>query len=139
MLVPEPGARRRGSPGLRSTRCTTAPELIVCDISGYGDDGPGRPRQEGYDLLIQSESGFVSITGSPMRRPKAGCSIADIAAGMYAYSNILAALIRRGKTGAAASTLSMLEHGRPDGYRCTTPSTARRSTPRPVPGRRRKT
>jgi itaconate CoA-transferase len=74
------------------------PKLIVCDISGYGSDGPYRDKKA-YDLLIQSESGFLSITGSEDEPAKAGCSIADISAGMYAYSNILAALIQRGKTG----------------------------------------
>ncbi|MEW5889690.1 MAG: CaiB/BaiF CoA-transferase family protein [Pseudomonadota bacterium] len=74
------------------------PRLIVCDISGYGGDGPYRDRKA-YDLLIQSESGFLSVTGTPEAPAKAGCSIADIAAGMYAYSNILAALLERGKTG----------------------------------------
>jgi itaconate CoA-transferase len=76
--------------------------LIVCDISGYGDDpqapGPFRDKKA-YDLLIQSESGFLSITGTPDEPAKAGCSIADIAAGMYAFSNILAALMERGQTG----------------------------------------
>ena len=57
------------------------PALIVCDISGYGADGPYRDKKA-YDLLIQSESGFLSITGSPDEPAKAGCSIADIAAGM---------------------------------------------------------
>lgn len=61
------------------------PRLIVCDISGYGASGPYRDKKA-YDLLIQSESGFLSITGSPDAPAKAGCSIADIAAGMYAYS-----------------------------------------------------
>jgi itaconate CoA-transferase len=85
------------------------PRLIVCDISGYGGDGPYRDKKA-YDLLIQSESGFVSITGSPAQPAKAGCSIADIAAGMYAYTNILAALIQRGKTGAGCHLdVSMLE------------------------------
>ena len=89
------------------------PALIVCDISGYGDDpvqpGPYRDRKA-YDLLIQSESGFLSVTGSPEEPAKAGCSIADIAAGMYAYSNILAALIARGKTGLGRRIdVSMLE------------------------------
>lgn len=74
------------------------PGLIVCDISGYGDSGPYRDKKA-YDLLIQSESGFLSITGTPDEPAKAGNSIADISAGMYAYSNILAALIARGKTG----------------------------------------
>ncbi len=89
------------------------PRLIVCDISGYGDDtrkpGPYRDKKA-YDLLIQSESGFLSITGTPDEVAKAGCSIADIAAGMYAYSNILAALIERGKTGKGRRIdISMLE------------------------------
>jgi itaconate CoA-transferase len=72
--------------------------LIVCDISGYGSDGPYRDKKA-YDLLIQSESGFLSITGTPEQPVKAGISIADISAGMYAYSNILAAIIQRGQTG----------------------------------------
>ena len=85
------------------------PRLIVCDISGYGNDGPYRDRKA-YDLLIQSESGFLSITGTPDEPAKAGCSIADIAAGMYAYSNILAALIEREKTGRGCPIdVSMLE------------------------------
>jgi itaconate CoA-transferase len=89
------------------------PGLIVCDISGYGDDpkapGPYRDKKA-YDLLIQSESGFLSVTGTPGEMTKAGCSIADIAAGMYAYSNILAALLQRGKTGKGCRIdVSMLE------------------------------
>ena len=87
----------------------THPKLIVCDISGYGSDGPHRDRKA-YDLLIQSESGFLSITGSEDEPAKAGCSIADIAAGMYAYSNVLAALIARGQSGKGARIdISMLE------------------------------
>jgi itaconate CoA-transferase len=85
------------------------PRLIVCDISGYGDDGPYRDKKA-YDLLIQSESGFLSITGTPDEPAKAGCSIADISAGMYAYSNILAALIQRGRTGKGSHIeVAMLE------------------------------
>ena len=89
------------------------PRLIVCDISGYGDDaerpGPYRDKKA-YDLLIQSESGFLSITGTPEEPVKAGCSIADIAAGMYAYSGILAALLERGRTGKGKRIdISMLE------------------------------
>jgi itaconate CoA-transferase len=85
------------------------PSLIVCDISGYGSDGPYRDRKA-YDLLIQSESGFLSVTGTPDEPAKAGCSIADIAAAMYAYSNILAALIERGRTGVGCRIdVSMLE------------------------------
>ncbi len=85
------------------------PRLIVCDISGYGADGPYRDKKA-YDLLIQSESGLLSITGTPEAPAKAGCSIVDIAAGMYAYTNILAALIQRGKTGQGCRIdVSMLE------------------------------
>ena len=85
------------------------PKLIVCDISGYGDDGPYRDKKA-YDLLIQSEAGFLSVTGTPDTPAKAGCSIADIAAGMYASSNILTALIQRGKTGVGRHIdVSMLE------------------------------
>jgi len=89
------------------------PRLIVCDISGYGDDperpGPYRDKKA-YGLLIQSESGFVSITGSPDEPAKAGCSIADIAAGMYAYGGILAALLERGRSGRGQRIdISMLE------------------------------
>jgi itaconate CoA-transferase len=85
------------------------PRLIVCDISGYGDSGPYRDKKA-YDLLIQSESGFLSVTGTPDEPSKAGCSIADIAAGMYAYSNILTALIERGRTGQGRRIdISMLE------------------------------
>lgn len=89
------------------------PRLIVCDISGYGDDleKPGSYRdKKAYDLLIQSEAGFLSVTGTPDEYVKAGCSIADIAAGMYAYTNILAAIIERGKTGKGKRIdISMLE------------------------------
>lgn len=85
------------------------PRLIVCDISGYGEGGPYSDKKA-YDLLIQSEAGFLSVTGSKDQPAKAGCSIADIAAGMYAYTNILAALINRGKTGSGCRIeISMLE------------------------------
>jgi len=89
------------------------PGLIVCDISGYGDDpvnaGPYRDKKA-YDLLIQSEAGFVSVTGTPEEPCKAGPSIADIAAGMYAFSHILAALLQRGQTGKGQRIdISMLE------------------------------
>jgi len=85
------------------------PGIIVCDISGYGDNGPYRDKKA-YDLLIQSESGLVSITGTEQEPSKAGPSIADIAAGMYAYSNILAALMHRQQTGRGQHLdISMLE------------------------------
>ena len=85
------------------------PRLIVCDISGYGADGPYRDKKA-YDLLIQSESGLLSVTGTPETPSKAGCSIVDIASGMYAYTNILAALIQRGRNGKGSRIdISMLE------------------------------
>jgi itaconate CoA-transferase len=85
------------------------PGLILCSISGYGNDGPYRDKKA-YDLLIQSEAGFLSVTGTPETPSKAGNSIADIAAGMYAYTNILAALLQRGKTGkGTVIDISMLE------------------------------
>ena len=85
------------------------PGIIVCDISGYGADGPYRDKKA-YDLLIQSESGLVSVTGTPEAPAKAGNSIADIAAGMYAYSNILAALMHKQQTGRGQCIdVSMLE------------------------------
>lgn len=85
------------------------PRLIVCDISGYGEGGPYQDKKA-YDLLIQSESGFVSVTGTADSPSKAGCSIADIAAGMYAYSAILNALLLRGRTGEGSRIdVSMLE------------------------------
>lgn len=85
------------------------PRLIVCDISGYGEGGSYQDKKA-YDLLIQSESGFLSVTGTPDSRAKAGCSISDIAAGMYAYSSILSALLLRGRTGQGSRIdVSMLE------------------------------
>ena len=85
------------------------PKLILCDISGYGNNGPYRDKKA-YDLLIQSEAGFLSVTGTPETPSKAGNSIADIAAGMYAYTNILAALLQRGKTSkGSVIDISMLE------------------------------
>jgi itaconate CoA-transferase len=85
------------------------PKLIVCDISGYGEDGPYRDKKA-YDLLIQSEAGFLSVTGTPEAPAKAGNSVADIAAGMYAYTGILSALLLRGKTGQGSHIdVSMLE------------------------------
>lgn len=87
------------------------PRLIVCDISGYGEGGPYE-KKKAYDLLIQSEGGFLSVTGGPgdNEMAKAGCSIADIAAGMYAYTGILSALMLRDKTGVGSRIdVSMLE------------------------------
>lgn len=85
------------------------PRLIVCDISGYGSDGPYRDKKA-YDLLIQSEAGYLSVTGTPDEPCKSGNSIADIAAGMYAYTSVLAALMQRDKTGQGSRIdVSMLE------------------------------
>lgn len=87
----------------------THPGLIICDISGYGDDGPYRSKKA-YDLLIQSEAGFLSVTGTQEEPVKAGNSIADIAAGMYAYTSILAALFKRARDGKGSRIdVSMLE------------------------------
>ncbi len=85
------------------------PRLVVCDISGYGDDGPFRDKKA-YDLLIQSEGGFLSVTGTPDEPCKAGISIADIAAGMYAYTGVLSALLQRHQTQRGSHVqVSMLE------------------------------
>ncbi|EEY17418.1 alpha-methylacyl-CoA racemase [Verticillium alfalfae VaMs.102] len=85
------------------------PGLIVCDISGYGADGPYRGKKA-YDLLVQSEAGVLSVTGTQDERVKVGISLADIAAGIYAHANILTALIKRGKTGLGSRIdISMLE------------------------------
>jgi itaconate CoA-transferase len=107
-----PGAAARLGIGFEALS-PRKPGLIVCDISGYGDDpvnpGPYRDKKA-YDLLIQSEAGFVSVTGTPDEPCKAGPSIADIAAGMYAYTNILAALMQRSQTGRGQRIdISMLE------------------------------
>lgn len=85
------------------------PSLIVCDISGYGQDGPYRDKKA-YDLLIQSEAGLLSATGTGSEPAKVGISIADIAAGMYAYTNIMAAIMQRSKTRKGTKIdISMLE------------------------------
>lgn len=103
-----PGAAARmglGAAGLMEEH----PRLVVCDISGYGEDGPYRDKKA-YDLLIQSEAGFLSVTGTEEAPAKSGNSIADIAAGMYAYTNILAALMQRERTGKGSHIdVSMLE------------------------------
>ena len=85
------------------------PQLIICSISGYGSDGPYM-NKKAYDLLIQCEAGLVSVTGTEDSPSKSGISIADIAAGMYAYTGILTAIIARYKTGkGAVLEVSMLE------------------------------
>jgi len=103
-----PGAAARMGLGAEALQAKH-PKLIVCDISGYGEDGPYRDKKA-YDLLIQSEAGFLSVTGTPDTPCKSGNSIADIAAGMYAYTSVLAALLQRGKTGQGSHIdVSMLE------------------------------
>lgn len=85
------------------------PRLIVCDISGYGRGGPYE-EMKAYDLLVQSEAGLVSVTGTSGEMAKVGISVADIAAGMHAYSGVLAALLERGRTGRGSVVdVSMLE------------------------------
>ncbi len=74
------------------------PDLIVCHVSGYGADGPYRDKKA-YDLLIQAETGVVSVTGSEDEAAKSGIPVADIAGGMYAYSGILTALLQRERGG----------------------------------------
>ena len=103
-----PGASARMGLGFEDLHARY-PRLIVCDISGYGADGPYRDKKA-YDLLIQSEAGYLSVTGTPEEPVKSGNSIADIAAGMYAYSSVLAALLAREKSGQGEHIdLSMLE------------------------------
>lgn len=103
-----PGAADRLGIGAERLRAQRS-DLIHCSISGYGWGGPYGTKKA-YDLLIQCESGLVSITGSDDAPAKAGISIADIASGMYAYSGILSALLRRERTGEGATIeVSMLE------------------------------
>jgi itaconate CoA-transferase len=92
-----PGAVERLGFGTEELR-TKYPRLIVCKLSGYGSSGPYRDKKA-YDLLIQAETGLISITGTDETPCKVGVSIADISCGMYAYSGILTALLVREKTG----------------------------------------
>ena len=94
-----PGAARRLGLGADELE-GRFPRLVVCDLSGYGSDGPWADRRA-YDLLVQCETGLVSVTGTPEDVAKVGISVADIAAGMYAYSGILTALYQRATTGQA--------------------------------------
>jgi crotonobetainyl-CoA:carnitine CoA-transferase CaiB-like acyl-CoA transferase len=103
-----PGAMNRLGFGAAALR-QQYPRLVICEISGYGASGPYRDKKA-YDLLVQSEAGLVSITGTPETPSKVGISIADIAAGMYAFSSILAALVRRSTSGTGALLdISMLD------------------------------
>ncbi|WP_394760457.1 CaiB/BaiF CoA transferase family protein [Phenylobacterium sp.] len=96
-----PGAVGRlglGAAELRARR----PSLITCDISSYGVEGPYAERK-GYDLLLQAETGLVSVTGTPQGAGRVGVSVCDIATGMYAYQGVLEAVIERGRTGLGQS------------------------------------
>ncbi|WP_406057011.1 CoA transferase [Streptomyces sp. NBC_01077] len=81
-----------------ATLCAAHPRLIAVDVSGYGAEGP-YAHKRAYDMLVQCEAGLVSVTGTPEQPVKSGIPAADIAAGMYAFSGVLAALVRRGTTG----------------------------------------
>lgn len=103
-----PGAVERLGLGADTLRARY-PSLIVCNISGYGPQGPDRDRKA-YDLLIQAEAGLLSVTGTAESPAKVGISVADIAAGMYAYSGILTALIARQRTGQGTTlNIAMLD------------------------------
>ncbi|NLU72788.1 CoA transferase [Streptomyces sp. HNM0575] len=103
-----PGAAARAGFGAAELRAAQ-PSLIVCDISGYGSPGPYRT-MKAYDLMVQSEAGLLSVTGDGEDMAKVGVSVSDIAAGMYAYSSVLAALLERGRTGDGTHIdVSMLE------------------------------
>lgn len=92
-----------------ATLCAAHPRLIAVDISGYGAEGP-YAHKRAYDMLVQCEAGLVSVTGTAEQPVKAGIPAADIAAAMYAFSGVLAALVRRGTTGAGGPVeVSMLE------------------------------
>ena len=96
-----PGAAERLGLGAEELRARH-PRLICCSVSGYGPDGPYAGKKA-YDLLVQCEAGLLSVTGTPEAPCKAGISVADIAAGMYAYSGILTALYERERTGSGSS------------------------------------
>ena len=103
-----PGAAARA--GLDyATLAPKHPRLVVADISGYGDSGPYRDKKA-YDTLVQAEAGLIGITGGPDEPSRCGISVADIAAGMYAYAGILTALLQRERTGRGTRVeVSMLE------------------------------
>ena len=103
-----PGAARRLGLDAETLRAHR-PELVHVSISGYGEGGPYTTKKA-YDLLVQCEAGLVSITGTPEEPSKVGISVADIAAGMYAYTGVLSSLVRRLRTGEGATIeVSMLE------------------------------
>jgi crotonobetainyl-CoA:carnitine CoA-transferase CaiB-like acyl-CoA transferase len=96
-----PGAAERGGFSSKQLRARR-PELITCDITGYGETGPMKDMRA-YDLMVQAESGIAYVTGSPQEPGRIGISACDVATGMNAYAAILEALVRRGKTGEGAS------------------------------------
>jgi itaconate CoA-transferase len=92
-----------------ATLCARHPRLICCSVSGYGAVGP-QAQKKAYDLLVQCEAGLLSVTGTPETPAKAGISVADIAAGMYALTGVLTALYEREVTGAGTSVeVAMLD------------------------------
>ncbi|MGW7241960.1 CaiB/BaiF CoA transferase family protein [Streptomyces sp. NPDC054804] len=92
-----------------ATLCAAHPRLVAVDVSGYGASGPYAGKRA-YDMLVQCEAGLVSVTGTPEQPVKAGIPAADIAAGMYTFSGVLAALVRRGTTGRGGPVeVSMLD------------------------------
>jgi len=103
-----PGAAARLGLSIEALR-PKFPRIIVCDISGYGADGPYRDKKA-YDLMIQAEAGLISVTGTPASPARCGFSAADVSAGMYAYSSVLAALLLRERTGTGSQVdVSMFE------------------------------
>jgi crotonobetainyl-CoA:carnitine CoA-transferase CaiB-like acyl-CoA transferase len=107
-----PGAAARAGFGSGELRARH-PRLVTVDISGYGDEGP-YAAMKSYDMLVQAETGLASITGGPEAPARAGVSVCDIAAGMYAHQAVLEALIRRGRTGEGASIKVSLFDGMAD-------------------------
>ena len=107
-----PGAAARAGFGAGDLR-RAHPRLIVCDVSGYGEDNSYRDMRA-YDMLVQAESGLTSVTGGPEAPARVGVSVCDIAAGMYAHAAILEALIRRARTGAGETIRVSLFDGMAD-------------------------
>ncbi len=103
-----PGAAARLGLSIAALR-PKYPRIVVCDISGYGADGPYRDKKA-YDLMIQAEAGLISVTGTAESPARCGFSAADVSAGMYAYASVLAALLLRERTGVGSQIdVSMFE------------------------------
>jgi formyl-CoA transferase len=113
-----------------ATLAARYPQLICCTVTGCGADGPWATRKA-YDLLAQCETGLVSLTGMPDGPARTGISVADIAAGMYAYSGVLTALLRRALTGEVGPWRCRCSRRWPNGWARlrTTPATAAASRP----------